>query len=259
MKRIIMLLVLLFILTGCSANVNITLTSSGIEEEISVSSYTDANTTKEQIYSSFRKYMPVYANVPLSDTEPDTKKNGIEYYDRKQQDLGAGYKFTYSYKYGFNNYKNAKSIKHGFDSYTIQRNNVDKNIMISTDSSGLNYFEQYPDLESVTINIRTSYKAIETNADYVNGNTYTWVLRKGTKKSIYLLVNDPNADKEYDTGSKEEEKKPNKVTVIEQEEKEKSEVVKYLNDNPFLIGTIAIIGFFVLVLVLAKISKLKVK
>ena len=90
---------LMVLLTGCSANVNLTVTSSNIEEEIIIYAYSDSDTTKAQVYRSFRKYMPVFANVPLSDTEPDTKIDGVEYYTRREQDLGSGYRFNYKYKY----------------------------------------------------------------------------------------------------------------------------------------------------------------
>ena len=135
MKKIIILLALVILLTGCSANVNIKITSSGIEEEIIINAYPDSGTTKEQLSKSFRKYMPVFDSVPLSDTEPDTNKNGIEYYTRRQNDLGSGYQFIYKYNYKFDDYKNSKIIKQGFKSNTIQRNSVDKNIMISLKES----------------------------------------------------------------------------------------------------------------------------
>jgi len=256
MKKIIVLLALVVLLTGCSANVNIKVTSSGIEEEIIVNAYSDSTISKEEIAKSFRKYMPVFNNVPLSDTEPDTNKKGIEYYSRRQNDLGSGYQYIYKYNYKFDDYKNARSISQGFKSKIIQRNSVDKNIMISTDSSGLKYFEQYSNLESVTINIQTSYKVLENNANYVNGNTYTWVMKKDTKKSIYMLIEDPNADETYEEEPVEEEK-PEPKPIVPTEEEEDSAFVKFFNDNPIIIGIIGILGFFVLVLILSKVSKIK--
>ena len=256
MKKILLLLVLVILLTGCSANVNLTVTSTNIEEEIIISAYSDSDTTKAQLYTSFRKYMPVFASVPLSDTEPDTKKDGIEYYTRREQDLGSGYKFNYKYKYKFEDYKNSRSVKLGFASRTIQRNSGEKNIMISTDSAGLKYFEQYPNLESVTINIKSSYKMLENNADYVNGNVYTWVLRKGKKKSIYLLLDDPNA-KNTDTEGKEEGEVEVKPVIDMREEKEESAFIKFVNEHPILVAVIGILGFFIILLILSKVSKIK--
>lgn len=256
MKKIIMLLFLVVLLTGCSANVNLTVTSNNIEEEIIITAYSDSDTTKEQVASSFRTFIPVFANVPLSDTEPDVKKSGIEYYTRRVNDLGSGYRFSYKYKYKFDDYKNSKSVNFGFDSKTIQRNSGDKNIMISTDSSGLNYFEQYPDLETVTINIKCAYKMIDNNADYVNGNTYTWVLRKGTRKSIYLLVNDPNANSTTTTPGGET--KPEEKPVIDmREEKEESEFIKFVNEYPILVAIIGILGFFIILFIVSKATKIK--
>ena len=257
MKKILMLLLLVVLLTGCSANVNLTITSTGIEEDIVVTAYSDSVTSKSQVYSSFRKYMPVFADVPLSDTEPDTKKSGIEYYTRKEQELGSGYKFSYNYIYKFDDYKNARSVKYAFDSKTIQRNTIDKNIMISTDSGGLNFFEQYSDLESVTINIKTSYKVLENNADYVNGSTYTWVLRKGTKKGIYILLNDPNASITNNNNNVDEEKQNNQIINISEDEEVENEVVKFANDNPILIALFGIIVFLIVLFILTKFSKTK--
>jgi hypothetical protein len=259
MKKIIMLLFLVVLLTGCSANVNLTVTSNNIEEEIIINAYSDSDTTKEQVASSFRTFMPVFANVPLSDTEPDVKKTGIEYYTRRVNDLGSGYRFSYKYKYKFDDYKKSKSVNFGFDSKTIQRNSGDKNIMISTDSGGLNFFDQYPDLETVTVNIETAYKVLENNANYVNGNTYTWVLRKDTRKSIYMLIEDPNADVSYEEDEPEVPEEPEKPSVSTPEEEEENEVVSFANKYPIVIGIIAILGFLVLVLVLSKISQIKYK
>ena len=256
MKKILMLLMLMVLLTGCSANVNLTVTSSNIEEEIIINAYSDSDTTKAQVYTSFRKYMPVFASVPLSDTEPDTKKDGIEYYTRREQDLGSGYRFNYKYKYNFEDYKNSRSLKFGYNSSTIQKNPVDKQIIISTEKAALNYFEQYPTLETVTVNIRSPYKMLKNNADFINGNTYTWVLRKGVKKSIYLVLDDPNAEQQGsgESGEEEKEKKP---IIHTQEEEEESEFIKFVNNHPILVAVIAILAFFIIVLILSKINRVK--
>ena len=257
MKKIIVLLALVVLLTGCSANVNIKITSSGIDEEIIINAYPDSGTTKEQLSKSFRKYMPVFNNVPLSDTEPDTNQKGVEYYIRRQNDLGSGYQFTYKYNYKFDDYKNARSVVQGFKSKIIQRNAVDKNIMISTDSSGLQYFDQYSNLETVTINIQTPYKVLKNNATYVNGNTYSWVMRRDSKNGIYMLIEDPNAGKDDDKPVEEKPEEPSITPIVPTTEKEESAFVKFFNDNPIVIGVIGILGFFILVLILSKVSKMK--
>ena len=258
MKKIIILLMLVVFFTGCSANVDIHITSSTIKEEVKITSYSNSQTTKEQIFNQFREYMPVFDSTPLSDTEPDINKKGIEYYTRKYKDLGSGYEFTYNYNYKFEDYKKSKSI-HGFNSYTIQRNSVDKNIMISTDKGGLKYFEQYPDLEHVTINIRTPYKVLENNADYTNGNMYTWVLRKNSNKGIYMLISDPNADipNEKKEEPKEEPNEDKKTEHVVVENKEESEIIKFVNEYPILVGIASILGFFVLIIIFSKIFKVK--
>ena len=50
------------------------------------------------------------------------------------------------------------------------------------------YFDEYPLLEEVTVNIKTDYLVEENNADSVDGNTYTWVFNKDSKKSIDIVI-----------------------------------------------------------------------
>ena len=94
-----MLLFMVVLLSGCSANVNIYVTPGGIEENIAITAYSDSTTSKQQVYSSYRKYMPSFVTTPLSDTEPDVQQSGVKYYNRIEKDLGSGYMFNYNYKF----------------------------------------------------------------------------------------------------------------------------------------------------------------
>ena len=55
-------------------------------------------------------------------------------------------------------------------------------------------------MEEVRINIRTNYLVEENNADSVNGNTYTWIFDKDTKKSINMLINTSTNDNSANIG-----------------------------------------------------------
>ncbi len=255
MKRIFMLLFIMLVMTGCSANVNITITPDGIQENISVTQYSDSKNTKEQIYKSYRKYMPVFANVVLSDTEPDVMQNGVKYYSRTEKDLGSGYNFNYYYKYKFNEYRNSRSVQYGFDSRTIQKSVAEKKILISTDSGGLNFFEQYGNLETVTINIKTTYKVLKNNADYVDGNVYTWVMRPNTKKGIYMELDDPNAGNSTEvTEPVTDEPTTGEKVPIKIEEEYDNEIEKIINEYPLLVGLVALLVFLLFAVIVLKIS-----
>ena len=188
-KRFLILLAMVFLLCGCSAEVNLTVTESKISEEITVVTFADTTVTKTMIKKGFRNYLPAFEEDMIADTEPDERITGIRYYKFNSQDLSNGYKNTYSYDFGFGEYKGARSVKEGFRSVTIQNDYVDKEILLSTDAGGILYFNAYPKLESIKVNIKTDYKVKETNADSSKDNVYTWVFTpSNNKKSIYLLL-----------------------------------------------------------------------
>ena len=41
---------------------------------------------------------------------------------------------------------------------------------------------QFPDLDSITVNIETKYKVLNNNADSISGNKYTWVINRSNYK-----------------------------------------------------------------------------
>ena len=222
-KRLFILLALVFLLCGCSAEVNLTITDSKIDENITIVTFADNTTTKTMIKNGFRKYVPAFVDDVIADTEPDERVTGIRYYNFESQDLANGYKNTYSFEYRFDEFKRSRSVKEAFKSVTIQNDNVDREIMLSTDSGGIMFFNSYPKLENVKINIKTDYRVKENNADSHKDNVYTWVFTpSNNQKNIYLLLDknhkwtdnvsenedeDKDKDKDKDTNKTNPEKK----------------------------------------------------
>ena len=266
MKRIILLLILVVFITGCSAEVNINVSSNGIYEQVTITDNVSNGRTKEHILASYREYVPAFSKTLIADTEPDVKLEGVEYYTRALEETNTGYKVSYGYKFGFDNYKDSRSVDLGFKDAIIQRDAVDKEILLSTDSDGLKYFNMYPALSNVTINIvSTEFKVKDSNADYVNNNVYTWVLNGNTKKSVYIVFDDPNyVPPVADSGNTEnddvtDKEEDNKVSNdnVEVEEEEQSGIEKFMNENPFVVVCICLIIFLIFVMIVIKISKSK--
>lgn len=241
MKKILLLIVLLIFLTGCTAEVNVEITADEIYEEINITAYASGATSKDELYTYFRKFIPVYKDVNLGDTEPDIKKSGVKYYTRGVTDIDNGYVFQYFNYFQLDDYNNARSLGEGFASSLVQNDTVDKEIMITTDNGGLKFFDYYPDLESVKINVTSLCEVKESNADSVEGNVYTWNLNKNTNKGIYIL---------YSTSNCKEE-----VPVEDKEEKKESKISKFANSNPILVGLIAFVVFFIVILILGKMNR----
>lgn len=266
MKRIILLLILVVFITGCSAEVNINVSSNGIYEQVTITDNVSNGRSKEHILASYREYVPAFSKTLIADTEPDVKLEGVEYYTRALEETSTGYKVSYGYKFGFDNYKDSRSVDLGFKDAIIQRDAVDKEILLTTDSDGLKYFNMYPALSNVTINIvSTEFKVKDSNADYVNNNVYTWVLNSNTKKSVYIVFDDPNyVPPVADSGNTEnddvtDKEEDNKVSNdnVEVEEEEQSGIEKFMNENPFVVVCICLIIFLIFVMIVIKISKSK--
>ena len=185
-KKILTLILLIFMVSGCSVEVNLDISDNKIKESNDITVLENAIYTKEILRTSFRDYIPIYASDLIVDTVPDQPFSDVLYYNKNTTDLGNGYRFNYSYDFDIDKYGDARTIKDGFRDYSYSyRNDI---ISLSTDNEGLIYFDEYPLLEEVTVNIKTDYLVEENNADSVNGNTYTWVFNKDSKKSIDIVI-----------------------------------------------------------------------
>ena len=196
-SKCLILVFLIFMMCGCTAEVNLDISDNKIKESVDITFYQNALYPKDIIKSSFRNYIPVYAKNLIVDTMPDEPLEGIDYYTKKETDLGNGYKFNYSYDFNINEYKEARTVKDGFRSYNITFNQDDHTISLFAEGTLL-YFNEYPELEEVKINIKTDYLVKENNADNVKDNTYTWVFKKDDVKSINMLIDTSDVVKNVD-------------------------------------------------------------
>lgn len=278
-KKILILISLLFLLCGCSATVDLNVTSTEITETVSITSYATSTFTKEQIKNSFREYTPAYAENVIVDTMPDEKEKGVEYYDRTLKELNNGYNFIFKYKFPINKYVNANTVKNSFASASVQKDNLENTMTLATDSGGMLLFKEYPDLTNVTVNITSEYKVIESNADTSLGNVYTWYLTPNDNKSIYIIYDTSNGTSTSNnngtggensggnnslgnTGSGENENLENEengniTIVIKDEDEEESEFTKFINRHPILVALGSLAIFFIFVIIISKVSKQK--
>ena len=265
-KRLLLLLSLIFLLCGCTAEVNITISDSSIEESVAITVMADNTTSKSMIKDGFRVNMPAFEYDMVVDTEPDTKKPNVSYYYYDSEDLGNGYKNTYTYNYNFDDFKNSRSVKEAFRSVTIQNDRVDREIMVSTDNGGVLFFNAYPKLETIKVNIKSDYRVKETNADSHKDNVYTWVFTPtNDKKGIYLLLDknhkwdekDPEPEDPSKPGPTDPSDPGKKDPSQNNPSKKKTEEEK--KDNKLLIIIIGVVGALVLIWLLSKVKIVKEK
>ena len=148
-KKIIILLGLVLVLCGCDAEVNLKVTKNDIDETIRITDYISNYASETMLLNSYRNYIPAFASEVIVDTEGDVKKNKVEYYNKEKISINNGYIFTYKYKYEFNDYHKSTSVKNAYRSAFVQHDRKEHNIILSTDSSGCMYFQQYKTLNLI--------------------------------------------------------------------------------------------------------------
>ncbi|MFA7064855.1 MAG: hypothetical protein WC177_05120 [Bacilli bacterium] len=194
MKKIIYLILMLFLITGCDATYNLTLENNNFTENLEITNndkktWNINNPSYQEIRDSalnsalvtdYREEIP----------EVNTKVEGIKYYDIKKIDtentLGISYEsnFTlYEYQYSTIVNTNVKSFDY--------KNNKD-GIIINI-KKPLDAFILYPELNNLTIKFKTNHQVIKNNADEIVDDTYYFYLNKNNyqnKKIILELSND---------------------------------------------------------------------
>ncbi len=184
MKKIF-LLSLIFILTGCSIDYNLTLDEELATENIKINS---------QDFYTFPT--PAYNNVQGS-SETDEKIPGVEYYD---MNFNTDYS-TASYKFPLNNFKSSRAVNTCYKALTLSKTSTGSRLL---NTSNYNYcFDAYPNLDEINVNITISdnYTIINSNADSKNSNTHSWKINRDNYKSKYIQI-------EYKEKPKEEEPTP---------------------------------------------------
>ena len=178
-KKLLILVALIFLITGCTTEYNIVIDDSSIKEEI-VSTITDEDIpvqTEEE----------KQAEIELDDEiTPFIKEDQFPFedervkYDKKvyQKDGKTIVKLTYNYSY--DEFTQSKTYS-CFDKHKLSNNNG----ALDIEFNGGFYCLMG---DSVTINLFTDKIVTETNADKVDGNKYTWTINDENVDDVSIIL-----------------------------------------------------------------------
>lgn len=180
MKKIIILVAILLITTGCTCEYNLKIENNKYSEEVVIT----ANTTSERNNFNNTWTVPIdkdIYNIGL-DTENDGTVEGHTYNSRI-----SGNSLIFSYDFSRGEFANSTAASNCYKTFTISSSRG--NTIIST-SKEFTCFDDYPSLNSATINITVDGQVISNNADSKVGNKYTWNINKNNakNKSIDLVI-----------------------------------------------------------------------
>lgn len=212
MKKVLLMLSFLFLLTGCSASYELEIKEDKFSEKIILN---DMNVSDDLMEVYLTNAMPfdyqetsyLYYDKIVKPYEIERTK-GNKYYDLKS--FGQyGIEANFSGK--FSDYKYSNALHSTFNSVHV--NNYEDYISIYG-FDGVSAFSNYSTLDRIDVKIKVDKTVREHDADEVNGNTYIWHFYKNNpEKSLYI---------EMDS---------NKVIV----EQEKPKITKNINYVPFII------------------------
>ncbi|MBR2138060.1 MAG: lipoprotein [Bacilli bacterium] len=176
MKKIVLFLSLLFLVSGCSINYNLEFSGEDILEEIDFSltesEYDEWNSNQSE---KFEEDGYVYFNsqqlLAFSDDYEELHK-------RILNRNGNSYDVNYLYKYNYKNYNRSMVIDSCFSEYNIL--NKDDYYYVKLDGPFTCFYDD------MNINIKTDRKVIHTNGEYNNG-VYTWKITEDNFKDFELI------------------------------------------------------------------------
>lgn len=255
MKKCLLGISFLVLLTGCEANYNLTITESSMVETVDIS--TTLNSTEmyqDRYLTEYLKdyeniYEPIYFNEKEYDYNVGGYQKGIRFYNTKfettdKQSLILSNTFSYHDIY------KSSAIKKCFDEFNITK--IDNNYYMIQTSNKCNAFDDYSLLSSVNIKVKTDLEVIASNADYVTNNIYIWTINRDNyqNKSINLSINtvkdsleefDSNLNKTNDTNETKENDNIKDKTNDKKEEKENNNTIITLGIVVLLLGIMFIV------------------
>lgn len=184
MKKIIILIILMISLTGCEAVYNLDISNNTFTEELILTTTDKSTKIQKNINVALKSNIPV--NDEYYKPEVNFKQNNLKYYEITKIDTNNEIGVRYQTELTKDEYSSSTIVKEHAPSFKI---NEVGNIISLNLGNKRSIFENYPDLDKLTINITINNKVSKNNADSINGNTYTWNLTKDNYKTKEIYIN----------------------------------------------------------------------
>ena len=198
MKKIFIIISLIFLLTGCSIDYNLDIGDKLIREELFIDDPT------------INKNINAFITDDVSNIY-EKKEENIEYLDFLQTKDGV----RYSYQYDFSNYNNATIPNSCLKKLRFYNKNDEYTLSTTGYFSCIDFYQQ---IDKININIKLADKYIvtSTNSDIRNNNQMTWQVNKSNYKNkhIYLQFKEIEEEKNPNILDKGQENKSKHNKII---------------------------------------------
>lgn len=176
-KKMILLIIFLFAITGCTTQYDLTIDESSFDESITVKAPKNEFTGNDiKVYSQ--------QDIPITQETGQTR-----FYNNSMTEDNSNYYLKFNYLHDINTITKSYFITNCYQNANISETDEDIKISTSSEFMCINMDEGWHN-DAVQINITTDLKVIENNADEINDNTYTWNINTNnyTNKPINLTI-----------------------------------------------------------------------
>lgn len=188
-RRLLILIVFIITLTGCSSEYNLEFSNNKIKENVVVT-ILDSDIPK-QVENPVAEIDDRVTPFIEGDQYPFFDNEEIVY-DKKVDKVGDVTTVTLDYEYSHDEFKESNVYQSCFENalFDINRNNY----LLSFSGS---FYCLYGD--EITINIKTNNKVNDHNADKVSGNVYTWIINQDNVQETSIQMNISDQSKTVQT------------------------------------------------------------
>lgn len=183
MKRIILLLVSLFLLSGCSVTYTVSIVDSQMQERIMIQA---ENLSESDLLKDDPWPIPAFYDAPVTSEEP-VMLDGVPYLKKDVFEKNGYQNWLLSYDYQKNQYGRATSLHSCFESIYFDYQE-DQNITELKTSAGVSCLENYPDISNLTIQVQTDHDILNHNADQVADHMLIWRINRTNYKTFMLQL-----------------------------------------------------------------------
>lgn len=201
MKKCFLGVVLVFLLSGCTAEYNLTI--NDINEMTYDESFQIKSSNLNEISAAYNNATPMNAYDDEDFfSESNEKIPGVSYYEVNSYKKNNIYYVDYHFKFPSNRFDHAAGLKTGFYNFSKTYNEDDDTITLD---SGEFSYEKFPELEKLIVNVKVQNEVTSHNATRVQNGVYQWEITDFENARLVLT---------YKNKSQEEEKSNQKEAII---------------------------------------------
>lgn len=203
MKKIILLL-LLMLTFGCSAEYNLNINENSIKEELILTSEINDTLQSSEYYNEYLDEYPIYYDEEFLYYNPSQKLDGVTYYEKNIDNTEYGYRANYKANFTLKDYSKSRILNNAFENYNIGYDKKEKYYYIIIQN--LKIFNYNNAISQIVVNIDVNdFEIIESNANITNGSVLTWNFYKSDDNKNDRIILKYQVNKKND----EEQQKPN--------------------------------------------------